>query len=62
MKFLQLRRHEELVADSDFYFQMARLIGMAEMLVSYMGIHGDEQARQMAERAEPTLKFFFEND
>jgi len=60
MKFLQLKRHDELVKDSDFYFQLSRLIGMTEMLTTYMKIHGDEKSKEMAERADRTLSFFFE--
>lgn len=60
MKFLRLRPHHELTADKDFYFQLARLVGMTEMLATYMKVHGDEKAVEMAEVADRSIRFFFE--
>jgi hypothetical protein len=61
MKFRRMRRHDVITGDFDFYFQLSRLIGMAEMLTTYMKIHGDEQAQAMANRAEQSLSFFYED-
>lgn len=60
MKFIKLRRHDDLTQDKDFYFQLSRLIGMAEMLTTYMVVHGDEKSQEMAMRADKVIGFFFE--
>ena len=57
-----LRKREELSADPNFYFQLARLIGMCEMFATYLHVHGDEKAQQMAARADATLRFWFERE
>ena len=60
MSFLRLREPRDLHSDPAFVYMVGRLIGCAEMLTRYLQIHGDDQGKQMGERADQVLQFFYD--
>jgi hypothetical protein len=47
-------------ADPNFHFMVGRLVGATEMLARYMQVHGDPQAKEMGQRADALLAFFYD--
>ena len=57
---LRLRQSNELHADPNFNFMVGRLVGCTEMLARYMQVHGDPEAKEMGQRADALLAFFYD--
>lgn len=55
-----MRNPSELRDDKSFDYMVGRLVGAAEMMAHYMSLHGDDNARGMAERVFGTISFFLE--
>ena len=59
---LRLRKPAELTTDPHYWIMVGRLIGASEMTARYMNVHGTEEMKQLSDRLDDILQFFFVND
>lgn len=57
---MKLRKPTELHSDPNFHYMVGRLVGATEMLARYMQIHGDAQGKEMGQRVDALLGFFYD--